>query len=202
MKKIFLVVISMFVTASAFANLFSCHNIYIDGFGGLNFLQSQKENGMKVKLNTGYAVGGALGYRFSRFFRIEGEAAYRLNTFDEVVVQNMHFSASGDFKKVTAMANGIVELPFFGNWFTPYCGIGFGKGWDKQNFTLDPITTSEGTFVFEEIVSRDRGFVYQGIVGVTHCVGPNLQAGLEYRFLDGSCTQANHTANLNLRIYF
>jgi hypothetical protein len=202
MKKIFLFLISIFATASAFAEPFSFSNFYIDGFGGINFVNSFKERGVRVDLNSGYAVGGALGYRFSRFFRLEGEAAYRSNTFDQVVVKDMQFPASGGIKNMTAMANGLIEIPLLENTLIPYFGGGIGESWSRENFKLEPIATDEGTYVFDRSIKSSRGLAGQGIVGLIFSTGQKIQAAVEYRYLDGSHIQGNHTIGLNLKRYF
>lgn len=114
----------------------------------------------------------------------------------------MQFPASGSIKKVTAMANGIIQIPLLENSLIPYCEAGLGERWDREHFTLEPITTDEGTFVFDKLEARSHGFACQGIAGLTFCVGQKMQAAAEYRYLDGSHIQGNHTVGLNLKRYF
>lgn len=202
MKKIFLFLVSIFTTVGMFAEPFSFSNFYVDGFGGLNIVNSFEKKDVRVDLNSGYAIGSALGYRFSRFFRLEGEAAYRSNSFDQMVVRDVQLPASGSIKKVTVMGNGVIQVPLLENSLIPYVGAGLGERWDRERFNLDPITTDEGTFVFDKLKSTSHGLAYQGIAGLTFCVGQKIQAAVEYRYLDGSDIQGNHTLGLNLKRYF
>lgn len=202
MKKNFLFLISIFIPVILFAEPFSFSNCYVDGFGGLNIVNSFENKDARVDLNSGYAIGSALGYRVSRFFRLEGEAAYRSNSYDQITVKDMRFPASGGIQKVTAMGNGVIQIPMLENSLIPYVGAGIGERWDRESFTLEPITTNEGTFVFDKLKSKSHGLAYQGIAGLTFCVGQKMQAEVEYRYLDGSNIQGNHALGLNLKRYF
>lgn len=202
MKTLFLVLMSLFTAVGAFAEPFCISNIYVDAFGGLNIVNSFDEDDIRVDLNSGYVVGGALGYRFSRFFRFEGEVAYRKNTFHQMIIQDLNFPASGNIQKVTLMANGILELPLQRTVLIPYCGIGLGERWDRETFTLKPVDTTEGTLVFDTLSGRSHGFVYQVIVGITFYPGQKFQLAAEYRYLDGCNIQGNNTIDLNVRTYF
>jgi opacity protein-like surface antigen len=202
MKKISLFLFSIFTCASAFAEPFSFSNFYVDGFGGINIHNSFVEDDFRIDFNTGIAVGGAVGYKFSRFFRIEGEASYRRNAFDQIVTRGEAFSVSGHAHKVTTMGNAIFEIPIFNNSLIPYIGGGMGERWDKERSTLDPIVTSEGTYYFYERIYKDQGFAWQGIAGITFGISQKIQAAIEYRYLDGSHSEGNNTIAVNLKSYF
>lgn len=203
MKKVFLILMSIFITSTAFAKMFSFSNFYLDGFGGVNFVNSLEENDVRTDLNAGYIAGGALGYRFSRFFRIEGEGAYRSNSFNRLVINGQKFSATGHIHKTTAMANGIVELPLWSCGWSPYFGAGIGERWDRESFSLKPITSPEGiTTDFPKFEKKGQGLAYQGILGVIFCSYKKMQLGVEYRYLDGSDIQANNSLDVNLKRYF
>ena len=70
MKKTFLLLILLSAPLTCFATF---AKFYIGGFGGMNVIGS----------DLGSIVGAAVGYRYSRNVRFEGEVAYRRNTYDE-----------------------------------------------------------------------------------------------------------------------
>ena len=196
MKRIFLLFVLVFTTASAFAS-----NFYIDAFGGINFVHNIEENGDHLDFNTGYALGGSLGYRFSQYLRVEVEGAYRSNTADQMVIQNVQIPLSGSIQKATLMANGLVNIPFTQN-LSAYIGAGAGERWDREVFTVDPLTTADGVTFFPTFKSESQGFVCQGIAGIVFCTNQQMQLAAEYRYLDGPSLQANHTLGLNLKRFF
>jgi opacity protein-like surface antigen len=202
MKKVFLFLVSIFAAANAFAEPFSVSNFYIEGFGGVNFVNSLEEHNVRLDLHPGYAIGGAMGYKFSRFFRLEGEAAYRANKFSRLVDIDGKFPVAGSIQNVTAMGNGIIEIPILQNALIPYFGGGLGEGWSRVNVQIEPIETIEGVYFFDKYIEHKRGFAGQGIVGLIFCAGQKMQAAVEYRYLDGSHIQGNHTIGLNIKSYF
>ena len=65
------------------------------GFGaGMSFLSDSDSSfyddgddvDIKVDFDTGYALSGALGYRFANSFRVEGEVGYRRNNAYKLAV--------------------------------------------------------------------------------------------------------------------
>lgn len=181
---------------------FCFSNFYIDGFGGINFVESRKEGDVRVDLNSGYAVGGVLGYKLWKCLKLEVEAGYRSNTFEQIVVQGAKFSASGHLKKTTLMANGIMEFPLCTTSLVPYIGAGIGERWDKESFTLDPIVVSGGILVFDTLVSEGKGLAYQGLAGLTFYNDCRIEAGVEYRYLNGPHLEGNHTVDLKVALQF
>ena len=64
--------------------------MYVSGEIGASFLSNTESNmpgvfTSEIKSDTGFRVGGALGYDFGKF-RAEGEISYRTNDTDEGVV--------------------------------------------------------------------------------------------------------------------
>jgi len=87
MKHAFFILISIFSMAAVWAQPTSWDNIYIKGFGGVNFINDSIGEGSRFTVNPGFFVGGAAGYRISKYFRAEMEAAYRQNQFGELTIQ-------------------------------------------------------------------------------------------------------------------
>lgn len=189
MKKIFLILVSVFATTSAFANF------YVDAFGGCNVIESVRVDDGRIHLDIGYVAGGALGCRFSRYFRVEAEGAYRENSLDYVTTAGIQVPVSGKLTHATALGNAIIEVPIFMNVITPYFGGGFGRCWEQGSVSL-PGTTHH---IFE---GANQSYAYQGIAGVTFCNACLFKAGLEYRYLDGQKIRPNHAGTLNLRVGF
>lgn len=201
MKKTLLALMAICISTTAFANMFSFSNFYVDGFGGVNFVNSYEKEGARIDLNPGYIAGGALGYRFSRFFRIEGEGAYRSNSFNQLVLHEQKFPASGEIRKATAMGNGIIDLCFWDSGLVPYVGVGIGERWDQESFTLKPVVIGGVPTVFTA-KDTSRDLAYQGIVGVNFCSYKNLHLGVEYRYLDGPDIQANNSLDFSVKAHF
>lgn len=144
-----------------------------------------------VDTDTGYGVGGALGYRLSDMFAVEGEVAYRSNNVDSGVVAGTAFDGDGNINSLSFMANGVFTAPGkFG--VAPYVGAGAG--------TAQLGTSGDHDFVF----------AYQAFAGLNKQLGENLGAAVEYRyfgaddatFTDGPATltteYATHSVNLVL----
>ena len=100
------------------------------------------------------------------------------------------------------MASGILEIPLFDSAVIPYCGIGIGQSWDREHFGLEPVTIEGRVYFFDDYVERRQGLACHGIIGFIFSTGNKIQAGVEYRYLDGSQTHVNHTLDLNLKRYF
>lgn len=205
-KKLFFL-ISIFTTLGAFAAPFSLSNFYIDGFVGVNFLNRLENENTSMELSPGYAIGGSVGYKLFSFLRIEGESSYRSNELRRIVFkpngyESIEWPAYGNAITNTTMANGIIQLPMVGNVLAPYFGAGIGYRSDSEQFGVEPVHTRDGTFFFEPFAEKNHGSAYQGIAGLTLFASKKIEAGMAYRYLDGSDMLGNHTACLNLKGYF
>jgi opacity protein-like surface antigen len=202
MKKTLLLLISLFASSHIFSTPFSFSNFYIDGFAGVNFINSRTDDNIHERYNVGYAVGGALGYSFSRHFRVEGEISYRRNTIDEFE-SDYYLSASGHIEKLAFMGNVLLDIPLCKACLIPYLGIGLGGSWDKTRFTFEPICTyGDCIYVFNSLSGTSWEFVCQGIAGLTFAVREKVCAAMEYRYLGGPYLIGDHTLALNLKCYF
>lgn len=227
MKKIIFILISIFITIDTYAEPFSFSNFYIGGFGGINFINEFEEKveiksddfidlagefayannisnqklikQIQIDLEPGYATGATLGYRLAKFFRLEGEGAYRNNSFNLLI--DKEFPGSGTVQTVTGMANGIFETSFLNNKLIPYCGGGIGEKWENANVHYY-CEESDQTAAFHKVISKDWGFAYQGILGFTLLISQKIYAGMEYRYLDGFGMHSNHTLGLSLKRFF
>ncbi len=145
----------------------------------------------RVDTDTGYGVGGALGYRLSEMFALEGEVAYRSNNVDGGFIEDEPFDGDGRLNSLSFMANGVFTAPSrFG--VAPYVGAGVGAA---------QIRTSG---------DQDLVFGYQAFAGLNKQFTEKLGAAVEYRYfganeatlVDGPAALTteydNHSVNLVL----
>ncbi len=166
--------------------------------GGANFLApTTVYNGylgsnQRVYFNTGYAISGAGGYKWSNGLRGEGEVSFHhngLNYFDTPA--NPY---SGRQVSATFMVNAIYDFSTKSR-FTPYIGAGVGVtvAWIKDVTQLN--------FAVRSFYSADSTkLAYQGIAGVAFAIAPRWEilSDVRYRRSDGhSFTRPNVLGSLN-----
>src|SRR5258708_33375148 len=102
--------------SSLFTPKSASSGFYVGAEGGLNWLLTDNSS----SFDTGYAVGGVVGYDFVGP-RFEVEGVYRGNN------GRAHFANSGTFNQLAVMASGYRDL-FAGATLTPRGGAGIGLG--------------------------------------------------------------------------
>jgi len=162
MKKVLLAAAAVIaLPAIAEAQDVQTPGVYFGVEGGLNWMFNTTILGQNVSPQTGWALGGKIGYDFLGP-RIEVEGLYRQNV-------NSNFfgnrAITGQISQVTAMANFLYDFNAFGN-FVPYIGAGAGVGFVDSDQNLGSVT-----------------FAYQGILGVGYNWSPNLRFNLEGRYI-------------------
>jgi outer membrane protein OmpA-like peptidoglycan-associated protein len=135
--------------------------------------------GFKAHMDTGWAVGGNVGYAglFIPNLRVEGEIAYRSNSVNgiQVTPPGTTFSATGNVNSLAFMANAYYDF-LNSSAFTPYLGGGVGAArvsLDSLAFTALPGFKTSGS---------DWQFAYQGIAGVRYNFTPNWSVHVDYRY--------------------
>ena len=113
--------------------------------------------------DLGYTIGGAVGRNFSDYLSLEGEVAWRSNEIDGPAI-----AGDDDINALSFMANGVLHGPGRIGGFTPYAGLGAGAA---------RIAAADDS---------DLVFAYQAFGGLSRDLGPNLTAGVEYRYLDAN----------------
>lgn len=112
---------------------------------------------------TGFAVGGAVGRKFSPFFGVEGEIAYRKHDLDVLTIAVDPAPDTPTLSSLSFMANGVFSAPGRRG-FSPYVGAGLGAartgGADAHEF----------------------GFAYQAFAGLEKSFAGGLSAAVEYRY--------------------
>ena len=134
--------------------------VYFGVEGGLNWMFNTTILNQTVYPQTGWALGGKVGYDFVGP-RIELEGLYRENN-------NGNFfggsALTGQIGQVSAMANLLYDFNATGT-FVPYIGVGAGIGWVDSASSL-------GSTVF----------AYQGIIGIGYNVSPNFRVNIDGRY--------------------
>jgi outer membrane protein OmpA-like peptidoglycan-associated protein len=157
-------------------------NFYIQGFGGANWVDDMNltaSSGVApanatLSFDTGYGIGGAVGYDWGQF-RVEGEIAYRDNDLDGATGSPLATfpPTSGDVSAFTIMANAYLDVEN-DSALTPYLGAGIGAG------QVDLTYSSGGTTLIDD---DGWGFAAQGIAGVSYAVSDQVDVFAEGRVL-------------------
>jgi outer membrane protein OmpA-like peptidoglycan-associated protein len=161
--------------------------VYIGAEGGLNWLL----NNNSYNMDTGWAVGGKVGYDFVGP-RLELEGLYHSNNGTGVrAFPNGYARINGQIQQVSLMANALYDF-FPAAVITPYVGAGLGVAWVDSSIQGCNLCSTQ--------------FAYQGIVGVGWNATPALRVGLEGRYYGttnpGAYTNNNVLAMLSLSYKF
>jgi len=161
MKKVLLAAAAvMALPAIAEAQDVQTPGVYIGVEGGLNWLFNTTILGANVSPQTGWALGGKIGYDFIGP-RIEAEGLYRQNQTGQFFGNR---AINGPLSQVSAMANFLYDFNATGT-IVPYIGAGAGVGFVDSDFNLGSTT-----------------FAFQGILGLGYNWSPNLRFNLEGRY--------------------
>lgn len=117
----------------------------------------------ELSYDTGYTVGGALGYMMDQF-RVEGEVSYQSSGIDIFSAYGESESVSGDITALTFLVNGYFDFATGGPW-TPYITAGLGY----SNVEVDS--------------DDDNLFTYQLGVGIGYAMNEKITWDLRYRYL-------------------
>lgn len=152
--------------------------VYIEAHGGWNLAHDSDIDDPvdvfeELSYDSGFAVGGAVGYQLSPNWRVEGEVTYRRNEVDEFKISGTDFNADGDVDSVAVMANGYYDFANSSLW-TPYIGAGIGTA-------IVSFNDIEANGV-KAIDDDDTVFAFQVGVGLGLEVTPNMTLSLDYRF--------------------
>lgn len=172
-----------YVSLSAGVNILS--DIDLDS-GDFSF----PANTRSLEFDDGFAVLGAVGYRFSSHFRAEGEVSYRRNGYDEATVQNEGpAGVSGDVTAFGVMLNGWLDVPI-GTVMTPYIGGGIGGA----HVSLDAGYGTTGVGGVPHHFD-DSEFVFAYQVGGGLAVGnpDGIQLTLDYRYFRADGMEVDFT---------
>ena len=143
--------------------------LYIGGEGGLNWLLNTNIAGVNVSPQTGWAVGGVIGYDFVGP-RVEIEGVYRQNGTNLWIPGA---AANTQVGQLGILANLLYDfMP--GSVITPYIGAGAGLGLVDGNSSLSSTV-----------------FAYQGIIGLGWNADTNFRVNLDGRYYGTTNPQVN-----------
>ncbi len=153
--------------------------LYVSGFGAWNFLMDADievggASAGDAEFSQGFALGGAVGFRFVDDFRAEIEGSYRQNDLDLVFTAN----ADGDATSLALMANGYYDFPDIGGALRsplrPYLGGGIG---------VARVAWNDVTVGATSIVDDDEFIIaYQAMAGLGFGVTDAVTLTVDYRF--------------------
>lgn len=128
----------------------------------------------KVKLDTGFRLDAAVGYRVTDWFAAEGELGVVFNTVDSV--EGSTDADDLSFTQAPFLVNVVFQWPNRTR-LVPYIGTGGGGSVNVingDNFTLGGTTLdgSAGGFTW----------VYQAFGGLRYQINPQMSAGIAYKF--------------------
>jgi outer membrane protein OmpA-like peptidoglycan-associated protein len=162
MKKVLIAVAAIAaLPATVQAQDIPTPGVYVGVQGGLNWLLNTTILGQNVSPQTGWALGGKVGYDFIGP-RVEVEGLYRQNNNGNFFGNR---AITGQVSQVTAMANFLYDFNATGT-IVPYIGAGAGVGFIDSDYNLGSTT-----------------FAYQGILGVGYNATANLRFNLEGRYI-------------------
>lgn len=173
---------------------------YVQIFGGPNFLPGYDiEIGddlgeIDPDYETGYNVGGAVGYRFSDFFRLEGELGYQRHDVgrgDAAGAGQFLSDLNGDAEILSGMVNAYVEGDF-GLPLRPFLGVGGGVARvSLNNFGLSlttppvPFLPPQTIEVADVVDDEDTVPAAQIILGLGYDFTEHVTGAVSYRFFAG-----------------
>jgi OOP family OmpA-OmpF porin len=163
--------------------------VYIGAEGGVNWLLNTTIYGFGVQPQTGFAVGGVIGYDFVGP-RVEIEGVYRQNNTNNL--GPVGTAVVGNIGQLGILANLMYDfMP--ASVITPYIGAGAGVAFVDGNQSLG-----------------STAFAYQGIIGLGWNVDTNFRVNLDGRYygtsnptVNGSSwSNNNFTIMLGLQLKF
>ena len=180
---------------------------YIGAEGGPNLTQNQLfditrpgtpsvvvQDGIRVRHEVGYDVGGNIGYDFGGF-RTEFEVAYKDNNLDVVTIEQaipairlfqntavpplgVNPAADGNARVLSFMANGLFD--FGGKNRDVGAYVGGGAGIARVQLHEYQVAKYGQAFIDDS----DTGFAWQALAGVYKPITDHVDIGLKYRFFN------------------
>lgn len=161
--------------------------LYVSGIGAFNFVPSFKDHHEKVKFDTGYMAGAAIGHQLQCNTRIEGELAYRHNQGKRTNEDENKKREKVDI--FSAMVNGYYDIEL-GRYtcLKPYVGLGIGYAH----------CVSKDNYIF-----GDHAFAWQAMVGAAYPITRSVDLTVEYRYFKPNFKHdQNHNIGCGIRYWF
>lgn len=132
------------------------------------------------KMETGYFLGGVIGYDLGNKYpqlgegRVEIELGYRFNDLDKTKFASGTLGADGDITSFSLMLNAIADYPNFSPNYIPYFGLGLGAA----NISVND-SEVEGSPMIDD---DDTRFAYQFLAGLTFEITERIDIDCGYRY--------------------
>ena len=180
----------------AAANAQAVDGLYIGGGAGLNFMNREEFKATRplpapaasskgdLRANLGPVVVLSLGWGFGNGLRVEAEANYRNNSFNQPRGFGGPGTAGGTEQKFGGMANVFYDFTMIPV-VQPYIGAGVGMmAVSESNLHFANVGGTATPLQFGQNRDTTRSsFAYQGIVGAALPLGNGFAVTAEYRFL-------------------
>ena len=179
---------------------FAREGFYGSVSGNARFLNTIKVRPINIKLDTGYGVNAALGYRFRNNLRLEAEFSYGSNRIRELGLEipARTFKARGAITTLSGLLNLYYDIPTNSR-FEPYIGGGIGASRiAAENISLIYPGTNISS---EEITASSTALVYQLRAGVAYNIDSRTTSALGYRYFNADGI-GSHNIELGLRYWF
>lgn len=192
MKKFFSILLASALVLGASAAVAQTSRIYFAGYIGLttfNALKIEDEDaglGGTVTPDNAPNFAGALGLRFNRNFRLEGEYSYRDASFGTANIDGFGEQViGGDVKMSSVLVNAYYDFDL--GWKTqPYVMAGLGVSQYKGDLN-DP----SGNLT--EVNDTAYGMTWTAGAGLKYRVSPRFAWTGGYRYLDGTDVNLGNT---------
>lgn len=127
--------------------------------------------------DTGFGLGGSVGYAYDFGLRFESEVTYRVVQAESFKSLGVNNQGSGNLDSVSVMLNSWFDVKFLsfilGDW-VPYFGAGAG---------VTHAWTNVGTRGLPLVEASDTAFAWQGGGGIAYRISEGLFFTVDYRFL-------------------
>lgn len=144
--------------------------------GGLGYITTEAD--------TGYRLGGAVGYIFNKTFRAEAELSYSHNDIATLDITSFAFpkgtgplTGTGSASTLMGMFNVYASLPM--DRWRPYVGAGIGAVQASAN-KVSFVGAPAGGYTDDSATA----FGWQLMAGVGYQLTSQLEVGARYRFLN------------------
>lgn len=166
------------LSAPAFANEVKVGDTYFKLSAGALIVDDLKGTSggvpVKIELDTGWTVSGAIGYHLNPNVALELELSYVTADFDSGTAGGVTVPINGDLSSLLTLVNANFHANPGGN-FDPYIGVGAGVAFSE--IKIDSIGGVP-------VNSKDSGndFALQGTAGANMALGGG-KLGAQYRYI-------------------
>jgi len=169
--------------------------VYISGFGGVNFQRDQNSvrvvdsdlaGVVDVDFDPDFVAGGAIGYAFEETpfgrFRVEIEGSYRQADVDGGGTLTGPQAFGGDISAVAGLAMVYYDLSEVSEFVTPFIGAGVGVADIDSEITYAPLGGDPGLPTVAIGGGTETKLAWQAVAGFSVNLVPGIDFVLDGRF--------------------